>query len=480
MNKKKINWQKVVKRRITPLSISGVFEGCTYDIKDYTGVSLDTNLVAGRKQHQLATQLEKLIELGKAVVREVKEDPKFVPQNIKDCHKACDDLIKIGKSALSGNLQPLSEKELLERLQGYFAAHQHFTIFLYIPTSIERVMAGMVEELFKKTGIKGISLADLLIPTDYPESTTEQHELVNIAQRIKRGRLKDYKEEVKEHADKYKWLSVYAMDEAPFTLKHFEERLRELLRTDLKARLEEIEENKRQVRRVEGFIEKNIKGELLRLLGILREYIYLRSYRTEAMRKAQLNFQPLLKEIARRANLSLTELCFLTKWEVEEFLKTQELLPKSEIQKRIEAYALWETEGEYKLFVGTEADNIVADEFGERRDISAIKEFKGTPANPGYGKGGARVILDKSRANEFKRGEVLVAVMTQPEYVAAMERCAAIVTDEGGVLSHAAIVSREMNIPCVIGTEIATKVLKTGDLVEVDAEKGVVRTLRSA
>ncbi len=67
--------------------------------------------------------------------------------------------------------------------------------------------------------------------------------------------------------------------------------------------------------------------------------------------------------------------------------------------------------------------------------------------------------------------------MTTPEMVPVMKRAAAFVTDEGGITCHAAIVSREMKKPCIIGTKIATKVLKDGDLVEVDANRGIVRIL---
>jgi pyruvate,water dikinase len=67
--------------------------------------------------------------------------------------------------------------------------------------------------------------------------------------------------------------------------------------------------------------------------------------------------------------------------------------------------------------------------------------------------------------------------MTTPEYVPIMKMASAIVTDEGGISCHAAIVSRELKIPCVIGTKNATKVLKTGDEIEVDAEKGIVKIL---
>ena len=71
----------------------------------------------------------------------------------------------------------------------------------------------------------------------------------------------------------------------------------------------------------------------------------------------------------------------------------------------------------------------------------------------------------------------MVATMTFPNFIPAMEKAAAFVTDEGGILCHAAIVAREMKKPCIIGTKIATQVLKDGELVEVDANKGIVRKL---
>jgi len=77
----------------------------------------------------------------------------------------------------------------------------------------------------------------------------------------------------------------------------------------------------------------------------------------------------------------------------------------------------------------------------------------------------------------MRPGDILVSHMTDPEIVVAMKKAGAIITDMGGITCHAAIVSRELGIPCVIGTKIATKVFKDGDEVEVDATKGVVRKL---
>jgi pyruvate,water dikinase len=69
--------------------------------------------------------------------------------------------------------------------------------------------------------------------------------------------------------------------------------------------------------------------------------------------------------------------------------------------------------------------------------------------------------------------------MTTPDYVSAMKLASAFVTDEGGIMCHAAIIARELKKPCIIGTKIATKVLKDGDLVEVDADRGVVTIIKN-
>ncbi|USS40912.1 phosphoenolpyruvate synthase [Thermococcus aggregans] len=100
--------------------------------------------------------------------------------------------------------------------------------------------------------------------------------------------------------------------------------------------------------------------------------------------------------------------------------------------------------------------------------------LKGLGASPGVGAGRVVVIFDASEIDKVKEGDVLVTTMTNPDMVPAMKRASAIVTDEGGRTCHAAIVSRELGIPCVVGTKEATKILKDGMLVTVDGTRGVV------
>ncbi|MFA5155051.1 MAG: PEP-utilizing enzyme [Patescibacteria group bacterium] len=94
--------------------------------------------------------------------------------------------------------------------------------------------------------------------------------------------------------------------------------------------------------------------------------------------------------------------------------------------------------------------------------------------------GRVKKIYNSFGVKDFKTGQILVTPMTSPEYISAMKKAAAIVTDEGGLTCHAAIVARELKKPCLIGTKIATKVLNDGDLVEVAAGRGVVKTIKRA
>lgn len=109
--------------------------------------------------------------------------------------------------------------------------------------------------------------------------------------------------------------------------------------------------------------------------------------------------------------------------------------------------------------------------------VDQVSELKGMAASTGKVTGRAVVITHPSQFGQVKPGDVLVTVMTRPEYLPVMQVAAAFVTDEGGITSHAAIVAREMKKPCVIATKKATKVIQTGQMVEVDATSGTVKIL---
>ncbi|MFQ5621074.1 MAG: PEP-utilizing enzyme, partial [Candidatus Nanoarchaeia archaeon] len=103
------------------------------------------------------------------------------------------------------------------------------------------------------------------------------------------------------------------------------------------------------------------------------------------------------------------------------------------------------------------------------------KEFTGMVACKGFARGRVRKIFKREQVGDVQEGEILVTSMTVPDFLPAMKKAAAFVTDEGGIVCHAVIIAREMGKPCIIGTKIATEMLRNGHEVEVDADNGVVR-----
>jgi phosphohistidine swiveling domain-containing protein len=104
-------------------------------------------------------------------------------------------------------------------------------------------------------------------------------------------------------------------------------------------------------------------------------------------------------------------------------------------------------------------------------------ELSGQTAYKGKVQGPVCLVLSKADMAKVIKGDILVTPMTNPDMVPVMKIAGAVVTNEGGLTCHAAIASRELQVPCVVGTKFATEVLKDGDMVEVDAGKGVVSKL---
>ena len=107
-----------------------------------------------------------------------------------------------------------------------------------------------------------------------------------------------------------------------------------------------------------------------------------------------------------------------------------------------------------------------------------ISKIRGQTAYPGIVQGTVRRVMNRKQIPLVQDGEIIVASMTTPDFSPAMKKAAAFVTDEGGIVCHAAIMAREFKKPCVIGTKIATQALRDGDWVEVNATKGIIQKLK--
>lgn len=168
---------------------------------------------------------------------------------------------------------------------------------------------------------------------------------------------------------------------------------------------------------------------------------------------------------------------YLTLTEMKSFLMNKRFTNqlKEKLTKRQRGYFYFFYKNQEHIFCNQSIIQAVKKDFFLLR--SEVEEIKGISAYPGIVKG-VVYKLDKSIKISDKRNLILVTNSTKPEDLPVIKKCLAVVTDEGGILGHTAVITRELKKPCVIGTKIATQVLKDGDLVEVDADQGIIKVLK--
>lgn len=188
-------------------------------------------------------------------------------------------------------------------------------------------------------------------------------------------------------------------------------------------------------------------------------------------------FKPYVEEIAKRAGRK--DLEWLGHKEIINLLNGKKVLHST----RGKQNWVLAKKTNWKVVISAEAESIIG-KFNNYFFNKKSGEVKGMVANKGSYTGTAKILRtvfsDKvvEEMKKVKKGDVLIANTTGPEVMVACERAGAIVTDEGGITSHAAIVSRELGIPCIVGTKKASIVFSDGDIVIVDAERGVVRKIK--
>jgi phosphohistidine swiveling domain-containing protein len=195
----------------------------------------------------------------------------------------------------------------------------------------------------------------------------------------------------------------------------------------------------------------------------------------------------LLKVIAHKNYFSEAQMQACKHCETEAILEGKKIDTR-DINKRVKCFAAFYQNGKPEFFTGKAAQKIT-----DRVKFTVpenIMEFKGDPASAGRATGRVKIIpvimarsgqgVLRAKIREMKKGDILVANTTGPEMVMACKKAGAIVANEGGINSHAAIVSRELGIPGIVNTKIATQVLKDGDIIEVDANSGTVKIIKKS
>lgn len=284
--------------------------------------------------------------------------------------------------------------------------------------------------------------------------------------------------------EQYCWISVNYNGSPPLTQRDVYEQLKEecsaysveqLVSTikDAESKIDCIEEKQSE------YLKKyQLPQDMLDDFSILRIAGRWVDERKESMVRTSFYLRMLLGAISKKISVPQEELEWYLREEVNELIKTGNTVPHSTLNKRSSnAVFLTEYNGNsgsiLSIFSGNESSELYravnSVEHSILKGIVAARPNENLTEHSGI----VQIVLDMEK-DYFKDGNILVTSMTRPEFLPIMKKASAIITDEGGVTSHAAIISRELGIPCIIGTKYATKLLQNGDEVIINLQSGEI------
>lgn len=428
---------------------------------------------------EIFIDLNEWIKLEGFLSSKVQTDKNFLKNFVSLCYQHSNNLIKISSQmGQKKNWQKLENNQFLSLYKKYQNSVLKLMPFLNAILVLDNVLNKKILNLFvKEIGIKNkkeqnLLISKLVIPKKKSFFVQETESLLKMASKLQKDKKVDVGQDIKEYLEKYAWMTSIAYLGKFQTKQGAVKKINELLKENLKKRLINIDRIKKETSEnyQEAFNQIKKSQRLVELIKLAQEFIYLQTYRFDIFSLAHFYTHPLLERIGKRFNLKVEELVYLTGNEVIDLLKGKIRVNKEEIKNRIDNFALILQNNKYILLSGSQVKKAIQ---------KVIKEItvKGTVANRGRATGKARFVNEVKDILKVNRGDIIVSPMTHPKLVPALMKASGIITDFGGILCHAAIVSREFGIPCIVGTKNATKVFKDGDLVELNAYDGTVRKL---
>lgn len=305
----------------------------------------------------------------------------------------------------------------------------------------------------------------------YSEVINEKIKILKAASRYKRDKSARLLDRLAENLYQlYGPITMGWGNEKPRPLGYYRKEILYWSWRNFRKELAKIKNDNQQYSRYKNLAVRKILPRHKALLVLLPLFPLVKDRYRLLSNWANFHFQPVFFYISKKYKISVDDIQRLGIGEIEEMIATGRI-PRRAIAARKKLYVYYPIQGRPRVLVGNEAKKFI------RYFYQTVKMTgKGRVACPGKARGRAKIILSQDDFPKFK-GDILVVVNTTPDFVPLMKRARAIVAEEGGITAHVSIVSRELGIPCVVGIKNATKVLKDGDRVEVDANKGVVRKL---
>jgi phosphohistidine swiveling domain-containing protein len=283
------------------------------------------------------------------------------------------------------------------------------------------------------------------------------------------------------HYIKWRW-TPYTYIGPAYELDYYLEVWRGLLREKLdpKKKLKQLTAKTKNIQAERKRLIKllNLTPYQNHLFDIAAEIVWLKGFRKECYYHGYFVLDLVLGEMARRSGITLLQAKYLLPQELPLLFhgKSKQLAKIASDRWRFSV--TYFNQGRQQVMAGAKAKNFLKKQRIEKTQVIKAEQLKGMCACPGNAKGVARVINVPADMPKMKAGDIMVSHNTYPSLVPAMKKAAAIITEEGGITCHAAIVSREMQIPCIVGVKGLLQALKDGDKLAVDATQGTIKVIK--
>jgi phosphohistidine swiveling domain-containing protein len=285
----------------------------------------------------------------------------------------------------------------------------------------------------------------------------------------------EFVKKLKVHAGRYHWIyndyAVIHRLDWKFFLKCLREFLDERVSTKEKRAIVDVLQAKKEKRRLVKKLK--LSRQFVQTINLLVAAAAWRDWRKAYNQRSSGTISLFIEEFRKRVALDKNDAEYLWWWEIEGVRKLDP--QKRQLAKRRRLGFFTTGDPEKGSFLGKDGAELQA---FMGKLLARGGKLQGRPAFRGFARGRVKIILSQNDFHKMKKGDVLVAPNTRPEYVPIMKIAGAIISEEGGLTCHAAIVSRELKVPAIVGVQGAIAALKDGDLVEVDAAKGVIKIIK--
>lgn len=436
--------------------------------------------------------LEGMRDVALFFLEKQKTDPTYIDFIEKTWKKSFEPLQKTVAQLQTRDFSQLSEQELLEHLQTLSQQGVEQWCPLIFIDAFDAEGNNFLEEEIKKCAPALLAeIGVLTTPSKMSYSQREKLAFLKIAFSVSKNKEQDIVLQAKKisdlslslqkllqrHEQQFYWSKNNYAHIQYLDALFFLEELQKLLSNSSESRIvKEIDHIQSsftaQLTKRDALL-RDAPSAVQDICAFFQELTVLRDIRKEKQCILVMWVKLLSHAFAKKINCDPVLLERMAYWEIPRLSSDKDLFLKELEQRTAVVYVMSDV---HNTVIFTNDDAVQLHAFLESK-ISSLSSLQGMIASKGKATGIVKVINKVSEFSTFQKGDILVSAMTRPEFLPIMEKAAAIVTDEGGITSHAAIVSRELGIPCIIGTQTATRVLKTGQKVEVDAVRGVVTVL---